>query len=108
MVARCSLQAQGNDHERTKQAEGSSIFIAKDFYPRVSEIRKTLTRHVKTARNQGKRVTMITAYDHLLIDDKKFVLDNDNELKELTITAGPVISPLQHKPYCHAAVQCVC
>ena len=64
--------------------------------------------HVKTARNQGKRATMIIVYDHLLIDDKKFVLDDDNKLKELRITVGPVIYPLQHKPYYPAAVQCVC
>ena len=91
-----------------KQTEGKQHFIAKDFSTRVREIKKALTPHVKTARNQGKRATMIIVYDRLLIDDKKFVLDNDNELKELRITAGPVISPLQHKPYCPAAVQCVC
>ena len=91
-----------------KELKGSSIFIAKDFSPGVREIRNALTPHVKTAMNQGKRATMIIVYDHLLIDDKKFILDNDNELKELRITTGPVISPLQHKPCCPAAVQCVC
>ena len=61
-----SLQAQGNDHERMKQTEGKQNFIAKDFSPRVREIRKALTPHIKTARNQGKRATMIIVYDHLL------------------------------------------
>ena len=67
--------------ERSK-LKGSNIFIAEDFSQRVREIRKALTPHLKTARNQGKRAAMI--YDHLLIDGKKFVLDKDNELKEFS------------------------
>ena len=76
------LQAQRKDHERKKKLKGSNIFIAEDFSQRVSEIRKALTPHLKTARNHGKRATMIC--DHLLIDGKKFSLDKDNELKELS------------------------
>ena len=60
------LQAQGNDHERMKQTEGKQHFIAQDFSPVVREVRKALTPHIKTARNQGKRATMRIVYDHLL------------------------------------------
>ena len=67
--------------ERSKLKE-SNIFITGDFSQRVRAIRKALTPHLKAARNQGKRATMI--YDHLLIEGKKFVLDKDNELKELS------------------------
>ena len=83
VVARCSFYKHKEliMKERSK-LKGSSIFIAKDFSPRVREIRKALTPHLKTARNQGKRETMI--YDHLLIDGKKFILDKDNELKEFS------------------------
>ena len=69
--------------ERSK-LKGSNIFIAEDFSQRVREIRKALTPHLKAARNQGKRATMI--YDHLPIEGKKIVLDKDNELKELSHT----------------------
>ena len=67
--------------ERSK-LKGSSIFIAEDLSQRVRGIRKALTPYLKTARNQGKRATMV--YDHLLIEGKKFVLDKNKELKELS------------------------
>ena len=83
VVARCSFYKHKEKimKERSK-LKGSSIFIAEDFSPRVREIRKALTPLLQTARNQGKRATMI--YDHLLIDGKKFILDKDNELKEFS------------------------
>ena len=79
------LQTQRKDHERSLvrlKLKGRSTFITEDFPPRVREITKALTPHLITTRNSGKRATMI--YDHLLIDGKKFVLDKDNELKELS------------------------
>ena len=82
VVARCCFYKHKEKilKERRK-LKGSNIFIAEDFSQRVREIRKALTPHLKTARNHGKRATMI--YDHLLIDGKKFALDKDSELKEL-------------------------
>ena len=68
--------------KQRRKLKGSNIFIAEDFSQRVREIRKALTPHLQTARSHGKRATMI--YDHLLIDGKKFALDKDNELKELS------------------------
>ena len=65
-----------------RKLKRSNIFIAEDFSQRVREIRKALTPHLKAARNHGKRATMI--YYNLLIDGKKFALDKDNELKELS------------------------
>ena len=67
--------------ERSKLKE-SNIFIVENFSQRVRAIRKALTSHLNTARKQGKRATMI--YDHLLMKGKKFVLDKNNELKELS------------------------
>ena len=83
VVARCCFYKHKEKimKERSK-LKGSSIFIGEEFSPRVREIRKALTPHLKTARNPGKRATMV--YDHLLIDGKKFILDKDNELKEFS------------------------
>ena len=66
--------------------KGSNIFIGEDFSLRVTsvrEIRKKLTPHLKTARNQGRRATMV--YDLLLIAGRKFVLDQNNELIEVIL-----------------------
>ena len=56
VVARCSFYKHKEKimKERSK-LKGSSIFIAEDFSQRVRGIRKALTPHLKTDRNQGKR-----------------------------------------------------
>ena len=82
VVARCCFYKHKEKMKERSKLTGSNIFIAEDFSQRVREIRKALTPHLKTARNQGKRAAMI--YDHLLIEGKKFVLDKDNELKEFS------------------------
>ena len=60
VVARCSFYKHKEKimKERSK-LKGSNIFIAEDFSQRVREIRKALTPHLRTARNHGKRATMI-------------------------------------------------
>ena len=81
IVARCSFYKHREKilKERNK-LKGSNIFIGEDFSLRVREIRKKLIPHLKTARNQGKRATMV--YDHLLIDGRKLFLDKNDELIE--------------------------
>lgn len=60
--------------------KGSSIFIGEDFSLRVREIRKQLLPHLKSAKVQGKKATMV--YDHLIIDGKSFILASDGSLQE--------------------------
>ena len=59
VVARCCFYKHKEKitKERSK-LKGSSIFIAEDFSPRVREIRKALTPHLKTARNKKERDAM--------------------------------------------------
>ena len=58
--------------------KGTQIFIGEDFSFRVRDTRKKLIPHLKCAREQGKRATMV--YDHLLIDGAKFGLGEGGSL----------------------------
>jgi hypothetical protein len=62
--------------------KGSDVFVAEDFSARVRDIRKKLNQHRRAAKASGKRATMV--YDHLLIDGKKYVLDGEDSIKEVT------------------------
>ena len=64
-----------------KMLKGTDIFINDDFTDRVRGIRKSLAPHLRKAREDGKRATLV--FDHLLIDSKKFGLDGAGNLKEL-------------------------
>ena len=82
VIARCTYFKDKNTILKARyKLKGSNIFLGEDFSVRVREIRKKLGPHLKAARDQGKRATMI--FDHLLINGKKFTLDNENELKEI-------------------------
>ena len=61
--------------------KGSTVFIGQDFSRRVRDLRKRLAPHLKKAKSQSKRATMV--YDHLLIEGKKFGLGDDGNLKEI-------------------------
>lgn len=61
--------------------KGTNVFVGEDFTSRVREIRRKLTPHLKEARNRGQRVAMV--FDHLLIEGKKFGLNESGGLKEL-------------------------
>ena len=79
VIARCTffkdkvkiLKAKG-------KLRGSQIFIGEDFSPRVRELRRKLTPHLKKARDEKKKVTMV--FDHLVIEGKRYTLDGDNNL----------------------------
>ena len=64
-----------------KKLKGSSISIGEDYTQRVRDIRKKLWPHLKAARDNGKRASMI--FDHLLIEGKKFVLDGEDQICEV-------------------------
>lgn len=55
--------------------KGTNIFIGEDFSQGVRTIRKKLTEIMKVMKGEGKKVSMV--YDHLIVDGKKFVLNDD-------------------------------
>ena len=82
VIARCTYFKDKNTIQKARyKLKGSNIFLGEDFSVGVREIRKKLGPHLKAARDQGKRATMI--FDRLLINGKKFTLDSENELKEI-------------------------
>ena len=82
VIARCTYFKDKNTILKARyKLKGSNIVLGEDFSVRVREIRKKLSPHLKAARDQGKRATMI--FDHLLINGKKFTLDSEDELKEI-------------------------
>ncbi|KAL8578257.1 hypothetical protein ACOMHN_005648 [Nucella lapillus] len=87
IIARCTFYKDKEEILRAKKnLKGSRVFVGEDFSQRVRDIRKRLTPHLKAAKGAQKRATMI--YDHLLIEDSKYVLDEEGQLKEVS-TAGP-------------------
>ncbi|KAL8613595.1 hypothetical protein ACOMHN_022014 [Nucella lapillus] len=74
IIARCTFYKDKVKILKAKRKlKGTNVFIGEDFSQRVRNIRKKLGPHLKAARDQEKRATMV--YDHLLIDGKKFVLN---------------------------------
>ena len=83
IVARCTFYKDKEAIMKAKgKLKGSTVFIGHDFSRRVREVRKKLIPHLKTAKSQKKKATMV--YDHLIVDGKKLGLDRDNNLKEIT------------------------
>ena len=82
IVARCTFyKDKVSILKAKKKLKGSTVFIGEDFSRRVREVRKKLSPHLKTAKTQGKRATMV--FDHLLIEGKKYGLGDDGNLKEI-------------------------
>ena len=81
VIARCTFF---RDKEKMLKAKnklkGSNVFLGEDFSLRVRDIRKKLSPHLKKAKSEGKRATMI--HDHLLIEGKKFYLGEGESLTE--------------------------
>ena len=79
IVARCVFFKDKSLIMKAKRKlSGTTTFIGEDFSLRVREIRKGLVPHMKTARSQNKKVSMI--YDHLVIDGTKFALGSGGNL----------------------------
>jgi predicted nuclease with TOPRIM domain len=75
VIARCTFFKQKVAILKAKaklQNQNCGISIAEDFTQRVRDVRKRLLPHLKRAKEEGKRATLI--YDHLLIDGKKYGL----------------------------------
>ena len=82
IVARCTFYKDKEEIMRAKgKLKGSKIFLGDDFSKRVRDVRKRLAPHLKNAKSQGKKATMV--FDHLLVDGKKFFLSGDDQLCEL-------------------------
>ena len=75
--------------------KGSSVFIGDDFSTKVREVKRKLLPHSRAAKDQKKRATMV--FDHLLIEGRKFVLDSEDKLREVTQEIGwPCCDSLPH------------
>eukprot|EP00745_Piridium_sociabile_P033839 TRINITY_DN5818_c0_g2_i1.p3 TRINITY_DN5818_c0_g2~~TRINITY_DN5818_c0_g2_i1.p3 ORF type:complete len:146 (+),score=28.95 TRINITY_DN5818_c0_g2_i1:598-1035(+) len=82
VIARCVFFKHKMNILKSKaKLRGSDIFIGEDFSQRVRDIRRRLTPHLKKARQEGQRATMI--YNHLLIDGRKFTVDVENKLIDM-------------------------
>eukprot|EP00745_Piridium_sociabile_P031832 TRINITY_DN52944_c0_g1_i1.p1 TRINITY_DN52944_c0_g1~~TRINITY_DN52944_c0_g1_i1.p1 ORF type:complete len:332 (+),score=60.19 TRINITY_DN52944_c0_g1_i1:166-1161(+) len=64
-----------------RKLQGTDLFIGEDFTERVRGVRKRLIPHLRKARADGKRATLV--FDHLVIESVKFGLDNRNNLVEV-------------------------
>jgi hypothetical protein len=58
--------------------KGSDVFVGEDFSKRVRDIRKKLTPHLKKAKEEGKKATIV--YDYLLVDSKRYTVNESDEL----------------------------
>ena len=83
IIARCTF-FKGKEllMKERRKLKGTGIYINEDFSFRVREIRRKLLPYLKSAREHGKKASMV--YDHLVIEGKKYFLDAENRLKEAT------------------------
>eukprot|EP00745_Piridium_sociabile_P036491 TRINITY_DN65635_c0_g1_i5.p1 TRINITY_DN65635_c0_g1~~TRINITY_DN65635_c0_g1_i5.p1 ORF type:complete len:347 (+),score=67.10 TRINITY_DN65635_c0_g1_i5:180-1220(+) len=82
IIARCVFYKHKlNILKCKRKLQGTNVFIGEDFSRRVRDIRRRLTPHLKQARQDSKRATMI--FNYLLIDGKRFSVDQDNKLFEV-------------------------
>ena len=82
VIARCAfIKDKVKILKAKRKLQGSNIFIGEDFCARVRDIRRKLTPHLKAKRNEGCRVSMV--FDHLLVDEKRFTVDDYNNLTEI-------------------------
>ena len=85
VIARCSFFKQKVAILKAKaklQNQNSGVSIAEDFTQRVREVRKKLIPHLKKAKEEGKRATLV--YDHLLIESRKYCLGEDDKLVDMS------------------------
>ena len=80
IVARCTFfRDKQKILKEKRKLKGSTVFVSEDFSALVRETRKKLAPHLKAAKSNGKKATMV--YDHLVIEGKKFILDKNGDLK---------------------------
>lgn len=61
--------------EKKEKLKDSDVFIGEDFSSNVREIRKKLLVHLKEAKKENKKASLV--FDHLVIEGKKFFLSPD-------------------------------
>ena len=67
VIARCAFSKDKVKILKVKlKLQGSNIFIGEDFCARVRDIRRKLTPHLMSERDEGCRVSIV--FDHLLVD----------------------------------------
>eukprot|EP00745_Piridium_sociabile_P008280 TRINITY_DN15544_c0_g1_i7.p1 TRINITY_DN15544_c0_g1~~TRINITY_DN15544_c0_g1_i7.p1 ORF type:complete len:407 (+),score=79.65 TRINITY_DN15544_c0_g1_i7:186-1223(+) len=82
IIARCVFyKHKVNILKAKRNLKGSNVFIGEDFSKGVREVRRRLTPHLKKARQDGSRATMI--YNYLLVDGKKYTVDSEERLVEV-------------------------
>ena len=82
IILRCTLYKDKISMLKQKyKLKGTNIFLGEDFSQRVRDIRKKLSPHLKKAKSEGKKATMI--YDHLIINGKKFVLNGSDGIRNV-------------------------
>ena len=65
---------------------GTNVFIGEDFSSHFLDVRGRLVPHLKKARSENKKCMMVL--DHLIIDGKKFALDDGDNPKEMRQDSG--------------------
>lgn len=81
VIARCAFYKQKVKVLKAKsKLKGSNVFIGEDFSRGVRDLRRRLAPHLKKAREDGKKATMV--FNYLLIDGHKFTVDNCDKLIE--------------------------
>jgi FtsZ-binding cell division protein ZapB len=76
LIARCTFYKDKVTVLKAKsKLKGTNIFVGEDFSQGVRAIRKKLAVIMKEKKGEGKQVTMV--YDHLIMDGRKYVLNED-------------------------------
>ena len=76
IIARCTFYKQKLDIlKRRTKLRGTKIYINEDYSKNIRDVRQKINELTKADRENKKRVNLV--YDHVYIDDKKFVLSGD-------------------------------
>ena len=82
VVARCTFfKDKVKILKAKRKLQGTNVFIGEDFSSRVRDVRRRLVPHLKKARSENKKCMMV--FDHLIIDGKRFALNDGDNLKEM-------------------------
>ena len=82
MVPRCTFfKDKVKILKAKRKLQGTNVFIGEDFSSYVCDVRRRLVPHLKKARSENKKCIMV--FDRLIIDGKKFALDDGDNLKEM-------------------------
>ena len=87
MVPRCTFfKDKVKILKAKRKLQGTNVFIGEDFSSYVCDVRRRLVPHLKKARSENKKCMMV--FDHLIVDGKKFTLDDGDNPKEMRQDCG--------------------